>query len=65
MALTFLAQAVADEVATLGRQLHDGEEFQLRAQLEKVELRLNELIAALPEQDRSGARTSDGPGAEG
>jgi hypothetical protein len=64
LAVTDLAQALADTAATVGRQLHESQEFQLRALLEKIEARLDELIAALPEPGSSRARASDDLGAE-
>jgi hypothetical protein len=45
-AITDLAQALADAIATVGRQLHEDQELQLRSLLEKIESRLDELMAA-------------------
>jgi hypothetical protein len=45
-AIADLAQALADAIATVGRQLHEDQELQLRSLLEKIESRLDELLAA-------------------
>jgi hypothetical protein len=64
MAIIDLAEALADAVATVGHHLHESQELQLRSLLEKIESRLDELSAALPEPGSSRARTTDDLGAE-
>jgi hypothetical protein len=64
-AITELAQALADAIATVGRQLHEGQEFQLRSLLDKIESRLDELRAAAPEPRTSRSPpTADHPAPE-
>ena len=65
MAISDLATALSGVVATAGRQLNESRELQLRSLLEKIESRLDELIAALPEPRRPGTRVTDHPSAEG
>jgi hypothetical protein len=64
MAISDLAAALSDVVATAGRQLNESQELQLRSLLERIESRLDELIEGLPEPRPPGTRVADDPAAE-
>jgi hypothetical protein len=64
MAIIDLAQALVDALATVGHDLHESQELQLRSLLDKIESRLDELSAALPEPGSSRTRRTDDPGPE-
>ena len=57
-----LAEAVEERLAAVGRRLHEGQELALRARLDKIECRLDELTAALEEDGNVGNRSTDGQG---
>jgi hypothetical protein len=63
-AISDLATALSEVVATAGRQPNESQELQLRSLLERIESRLDELIAGLPELRRPGTRVADDPGAQ-